>query len=51
MLQYQQPKPDTIKSIKTKMTKTPASALIKTLRYNPRTINDYISKAALIGGF
>lgn len=46
-----QPKPDTIKFTKNKMIKTPASGLIKTLRYNPRTNKDYISMVALIGGF
>lgn len=51
MLLCRRPKLDTIKFIKTKTTKAPASALVKTLRYNPRTNRDYISKVALIGGF
>lgn len=48
MLLCRQPKLDKIKFIKNKMTKTPASDLVKTLRYNLRTNRDYISKVALI---
>lgn len=51
MLLYQQLKLDIIKFTKTEMIKVPASTLIKTLRYNPRTNRDYISKVALIGDF
>lgn len=42
---------DTIKFIETKIIKTLAGVLIKTLRYNPRTKNNYISKFALMGDF